>query len=69
MAIVANIGNINEPVDTPWCTYNRSGGADPNGSITPEYVGEIYLDTGTKALWVAVGAANTGWVQYQQGPR
>lgn len=69
MAIVVNKANPAFGTDVPWCTPNRSGGADPNGSVTPQYIGELYLDTGTKKIWQATTAANTGWVTYNVGPR
>lgn len=61
MAIVADLSG-NSPTDEPWTTYNRTNAGEPNGSITPQYAGEIILDTTNNALWKAMGVANTTWV-------
>ena len=61
MAIVADLSGNNE-IDKPWTTYNRTNAGEPNGSITPQYAGEIILDTTNNALWKAMGIANTTWV-------
>lgn len=36
--------------------------AEPNGSITPLYAGEMVLDTTNNTLWKAVSMTNTSWV-------
>ena len=69
MAIVVNKAIPAFGIDVPWCSPNRSGGADPNGTVVPLYVGELYLDTGTKKVWQAMTNANTGWATYNIGPR
>jgi hypothetical protein len=68
MAIVANKGIV-APLDVPWCTPNRTTAADPNGALTPQYVGELVEDTANKKVWQATTAANSGWVTYNVGPR
>lgn len=69
MAIVANkalgsenIPNYSSATDRAYCSPNRSNAGEPNGSLTPQYLNEIVLDTTNNALWIAVGAANTDWV-------
>lgn len=68
MAIVANKAIV-AALDVPYCTPNRSGGADPNGVVTPQYAGELYLDTAGKKIWMANSLVNTSWVTYNVGPR
>ena len=69
MAIVANkandggpIPNYSAAVDRPLRTHNVANAGEPNGSVTPNFVGEICLDTTNNALWIAQTTANTGWV-------
>jgi hypothetical protein len=65
MAIVADLsGNSGQSgaQDKSYCTQNRSNAGDPNGSLTPQYTGEIVLDTTNKKRWVARSLLNTGWV-------
>lgn len=61
MAIVANKAT-GVTDDKSFVSPNRVTGADPNGVLTPQYVGEIVRDTGTKKNWKAEGLANTDWV-------
>lgn len=61
MAIVVNKAD-GAFVDRPYGTYNRSNAGEPNGSLTPQYAGEIVLDTTNNALWKAMGTANNSWV-------
>lgn len=68
MATVANKARV-ESLDNPWCSQNRTNAGDPNGSLTPSYVGELVLDTTNKKMWQAQTSANTGWVTYNVGPR
>lgn len=60
MAIVSNLAT-GDPVDKSFCTWNRSNAGDPNGALTPQYVGEIVLDTTNKKLWKAESTLNSGW--------
>jgi len=60
MAIVPNLAN--GQVDKSYCTHNRVSVVEPNGVLTPEYAGEIVLDTGGNAYWKAMGVANDTWV-------
>lgn len=48
--------------DKSFCTPNRTNAGEPNGSLTPQYAGEIVLDTTGNALWVAITTANNSWV-------
>lgn len=61
MAITADLSG-NNPTDKSFNNYNRSNAGEPNGSLTPQYAGEIVLDTTNNMLWKAVGTANTAWV-------
>lgn len=63
MAIVANKALVDGGVvDRPYCTFNRKGAGEPNGSITPQFLNELYLDSTNNALWKALDATNSGWV-------
>jgi hypothetical protein len=62
MATVRNLGNAFEPLDPPLCLQNRTNAGEPNGSIVPQFSGEIILDTTNNNLWKAVGVANNTWV-------
>lgn len=61
MAIVVEKGG-NQPTDKPFCSNNRTNAGEPNGSLTPQFAGEIVLDTTNNALWKALGTANNTWV-------
>lgn len=63
MAIVRDLGSIDGATDKTLVGPNRAGGGEPNGSVTPEFQGEIYLDTTNNVLWQAQTTANSGWVQ------
>ena len=63
MAIVQDKSGSN-PKDVPYTTYNRIVAADPNGTTTPAYAGEIVLDTTTKKLWKAMNVVNNSWVTF-----
>lgn len=62
MAIVPNLGNLAWPVDKSYCYPNRSNAGEPNASLTPQYAGEIVLDTTGNCLWKAISLANNSWV-------
>lgn len=61
MARVANSAGTT-PTDKSFVHYNRTNAGEPNGSLTPEFAGEIVLDTTNNALWKAMGIANNTWV-------
>lgn len=61
MAIVADLSG-NSPLDKSFCHPNRSNAGEPNGSLTPQYAGEVVLDTTNNALWKAILTTNTSWV-------
>lgn len=61
MAIVAEKGG-NQPLDKSFCHYNRTNAGEPNGSVTPQFAGEIVLDTTNNALWKSLGPANNTWI-------
>lgn len=62
MAIVANKGNLTEPIDPSYCSYTRTNAGEPNGSVTPAFVGEMILDTTNNILWKSLSSANSSWV-------
>lgn len=62
MAIVANKADPGYPIDRNYCSYNRTNAGEPNGSITPQYVDEMILDTTNNILWKALSTANSSWV-------
>lgn len=63
MAIVHNLGRpeYNAP-DKSFCSPNRTNAGEPNTVLTPQYAGEIVLDTTANCLWKAIGITNTSWV-------
>lgn len=61
MAIVANAANEIAPADKSFCTPNRTNAGSPVSSVTPQYAGEIIMDTTNGVRWRAWGAANTNW--------
>lgn len=52
----------NQPLDRPYNYPNRINAGEPNGSVTPQYAGEIVADTTNNTLWKAVTPANNTWV-------
>lgn len=66
MATVVNTGDVALGIDDPHHTYNRQNAGDPNASLTPEFTGEIVLDTTNKKLWIARDLTNDSWVTYSQ---
>jgi hypothetical protein len=48
--------------DQKFCSPNRTNAGEPNSSLTPEFGGEIVLDTTNNCLWKAIGITNTSWV-------
>lgn len=62
MATVVNRANPGGFLDKTLDNYNRSNAGEPNSSLTPQFVGEIVLDTTNNALWRAVNLTTTGWV-------
>ena len=47
----------------PWGVTITSGSASPVGSITPLSVGQLFVDSGTPALWQATGDTSEDWTQ------
>lgn len=62
MATVANKAAVGGITDAPLRTHNRSNAGEPNGVVTPAFVGEIVLDTTNNRRWQAKTLANSGWV-------
>lgn len=62
MAIVPNLAVGGVAEDKSFVVYNRTNAGEPNGVLTPQFAGEIVLDTTLNALWKAVGLANNTWV-------
>ncbi len=50
--------------DLPFSFQSRTLAGDPNvvGPLTPQFAGEIVLDTTNHALWKATAATATSWV-------
>lgn len=48
-------------VDTKLSKFNRSNAGSPVASLTPQYPGEVVLDTTNRILWRAVGTTNADW--------
>lgn len=62
MAIVRDLSGNNDVLDRKYNSYNRTNAGEPNTALTPEYLGEIVLDTTNNALWKAMGPANNNWI-------
>lgn len=63
MATVANkAGGV---TDKSFSTHNRTNAGAPNGTLTPEYAGEIVLDTTNHVRWRAIGTSNASWIPEQ----
>jgi hypothetical protein len=68
MAIVHNLRAYGSySPDVSFCSPNRTNAGEPNGSITPQFAGEIILDTTNNCLWKAdplpsAGLTNNCWV-------
>lgn len=61
MAIVSNLA-FPAAVDKPLTSANRTNAGSPNGSVTPQFKGEIINDTTSHMLWRATSLLNSGWV-------
>lgn len=45
-------------------TNNQNGSGSPVGAATPDYVGQIYLDTDSpSAVWISTGETSADWLQ------
>lgn len=55
----AGVGTL----DKTLVKHNRTNAGSPAGVLTPQYSGEIVLDTTNNVLWQAQGLANDTWVQ------
>ena len=65
MTIVPDLARPGDIVDKPLTKPNRSGAGTPISlGLTPQYSGEIVLDTGTGALYIAVGVGASDWASY-----
>lgn len=42
-------------------TSHVSGAGSPSGVVTPEYIGQEYLDTSGSAWYKSTGLTNTDW--------
>jgi hypothetical protein len=60
MATVVNRAAI-APVDKKLASTNRKIAFSPLGVTTPQYTGELILDTSTGTLWFASDNTVTGW--------
>lgn len=61
MAIVPNLAGTT-PIDKSFVFRNRTNAGEPNGALTPQFAGEIVLDTTNNALWKSIDTTNTSWV-------
>lgn len=41
--------------------HTRTGSGSPVGAVTPDYLGQHYVDTNTSTIYQAYGTANTDW--------
>jgi hypothetical protein len=61
VATVADLSGASQTYRS-YVNYTRTNAGEPNGSLTPAFVGEIILDTTNNCLWKALGVANNTWV-------
>lgn len=45
----------------------KTGAVPPNGIVTPDFIGQLFVETATPTFWIAEGLANTDWVQIAAG--
>jgi len=62
MAIVTDRAGV-ATLDKPLTSENRSNAGTPLASVTPQYAGEIILDTTNGKLYQAQTLLNSGWVE------
>lgn len=65
MPIVADLsGNSGQsgPQDKSYSMFNRQNAGTPNGTLVPQYVGEIVLDITNHNLWKAETLLNNSWI-------
>lgn len=62
MAIVTNKADTSPAVDQPFCSPNRNNAGEPNGVLTPQFAGEIVLDTTNNCMWKSMTLVNNSWV-------
>lgn len=68
MAIVRNLADgYGGVVDKSFTSPNRSNTGEPNGALTPEFAGEIVLDTTNNRLWKAMNLSATSWIALTSG--
>ena len=62
MATVVDRAGQAPTLDKTLVDPNRFNAGDPNGVLTPQFSGEIILDTTNKKLWQAQTLNNAHWV-------
>ena len=65
MAIVSDLsGNANAGIaDRAYITHTRTNAGTPLAAVTPNFVGEVILDTTNGKRYRAVTLLNSGWVE------
>lgn len=61
MAIVKNKAQQGALTDPSFCSPNRTNAGSPAGTITPQYAGEIIMDTTNNVRWKAHGVGSNSW--------
>jgi hypothetical protein len=61
MATVVNKARPAETLDPSYCGPNRTSAGEPNGTLTPQFAGEIVLDTTNNCLWKAISLSISSW--------
>jgi hypothetical protein len=62
MAIVKNNAGFATAEDKSFCVPSVEGSGNPNSTVTPQFAGQIYLDTTQNVRWRAVDKTNDSWV-------
>jgi len=67
-AAPAMYGHLNAIVDVlnTKSTLPIIGDDDPTGVATPNYIGELFIDTTNVVFWIAKGLTDTDWIELVQ---
>lgn len=50
------------PQGSGSCSNLEGAGTDPNGSVTPDFIGQTFQSTTDDSIWSATDLTNSGWV-------
>lgn len=64
MATVRDLADETSFTDKSLVEPSIENAGNPNGSVTPEFSGQILLDTTNNMLWRATDLSNDSWVAH-----